>query len=257
LTRRLLRALLAHAVLRVADGSRAVTTTVDVIAAAAARGRLCGVKTTRGVLGDVFDAIDEDGETTDVEVVDSARTENLWRLLPLVDETVARAAAVATGCVTTNSAETMTNTHKQDPEFDEEDWHMLDGTWRVLEELANFGETTRREDGTALVGEEHSAHSTDASPKRATARVAALQRTAFHLAIVYVHAAPIKLVKPQRCLWKLCCQRCYPYRLRVSFSPRKSQAQVPRACTFSSRRWFARKRFSDARTRHAPPSRRV
>lgn len=192
LTRRLLRALLAHAVLRVADGSRAVTTTVDVIAAAAARGRLCGVKTTRGVLGDVFDAIDEDGETTDVEVVDSARTENLWRLLPLVDETVARAAAVATGCVTTNSAETMTNTHKQDPEFDEEDWHMLDGTWRVLEELANFGETTRREDGTALVGEEHSAHSTDASPKRATARVAALQRTAFHLAIVYVHAAPIK-----------------------------------------------------------------
>ena len=70
LTRRLLRALLAHAVLRVADGSRAVTTTVDVIAAAAARGRLCGVKTTRGVLGDVFDAIDEDGETTDVEVVD-------------------------------------------------------------------------------------------------------------------------------------------------------------------------------------------
>ena len=60
LTRRLLRALLSHATLRVENGCAAVVTTGDVIAAAAERGRLDGPRTTRALLGDIFDAVAEE-----------------------------------------------------------------------------------------------------------------------------------------------------------------------------------------------------
>ena len=194
LTRRLLRALLAHAMLRVDGGAHQVTTTVDVIAAAADRGRLNGTRTTRAVLGDVFDAMRDE----DTSMERDTKIENLWGLLPLVEETVARAAGCATGAVTSVAEE---NTQDMST-FDEDECQMLDGTWLVLDELANrtvgTGRLTR-DDPQAQTTQQSSHPVTgdrrdvaDTSPQRAAARLAALQRTAFHLAIVYVHGAPLK-----------------------------------------------------------------
>ena len=226
LTRRLLRALLSHATLRVENGCAAVVTTGAYIAAAADRGRLDGLQTTRALLGDIFDAVSLEPPTPQFA---SVRRENLWGLVPLAEETVARAAAFAAGAVTTPgpsgpsgpfvSGEDKTNMSRGKSAFgegdvcgkalDEDDWQMLDGTWRVLEELADVSATAAEggpgpgPPGPGLGGAERAMSSREgeslsrpggfaAGDRESSARLAALQRTAFHLAIVYVHAAPLE-----------------------------------------------------------------
>jgi hypothetical protein len=222
LTRRLFRALLSHATLRVENGCAAVVTTGAYIAAAADRGRLDGLQTTRALLGDIFDAVSLEPPVAQFA---SVRRENLWGLVPLAEETVARAAAFAAGAVTTTpgpsglSGEDKTNAQGRKSAFgegdvsgkalDEDDWQMLDGTWRVLEELADVSATATEGGpgpgpGPGLGGAERAMSSASsgeslsrpggfaAGDRESSARLAALQRTAFHLAIVYVHAAPLE-----------------------------------------------------------------
>ena len=199
-TRRLLRALLSHATLRVERGYAAVVTTGDAIAAAADRGRLDGPSTTRALLGDLFDAV---ASAPPAARFAATRRANLFGLLPLAEEAAARAAAAAAGAVTTSSSRDSSSRAGAFGEADardrdalvEDDWLMLDGTWRVLEELVDEKQKTDpTRAATELPGEGAARLPPGgigpAGDRESSARLAALQRTAFHLAIVYVHAAP-------------------------------------------------------------------
>ena len=198
LTRRLLRALLSHATLRVERGWAAVVTTGDVIAAAADRGRLDGPRTTRALLGDIFDAV---ASEPPVARTAGTRRENLFGLLPLAEETAAWAAAAAAGAVTTTTTPSVRDASgafgegtppREREALDEEDWQMLDGTWRILEELVD--EKTRLKT-TATAGDAATrlpGWNAPVGDRESSGRLAALQRTGFHLAIVYVHAAPVE-----------------------------------------------------------------
>ena len=210
LTRRLLRALLSHATLRVENGCAAMVTTGDVIAAAAERGRLDGPRTTRALLGDIFDAVAEEAPVAQFA---ATRRDNLFGLLPLAEETVARAAAAAAGSLVTKHTRSSSGSSRDadgadkssgeadgsggdetaKPLFDEDDWQMLDGTWRLLEALAK--DATPSPTSTALASGGEAASRVGgiaAGDRESSTRLAALQRTAFHLAIVYVHAAPLE-----------------------------------------------------------------
>jgi hypothetical protein len=243
LTRRLLRALLSHATLRVENGCAAVVTTGDVIAAAAERGRLDGPRTTRALLGDIFDAVAEEAPVAQFA---ATRRDNLFGLLPLAEETVARAAAAAAGSLVTThtrSSHTRSSRDRDDgadksskssgeadgsgsgdetakpakPLFDEDDWQMLDGTWRLLEELAKDATPSPTSTHALASGGEAASvrvGGINAGDRESSTRLAALQRTAFHLAIVYVHAAPSEASSLSAALQSL--ESLFPALLSVS-----------------------------------------
>ena len=156
LAMRLMRALHAHAVLRVDEGHVAVEATVAAVAASADRGGFDGDALSRLILGDLMEALLEQdpgaagegdratgggaggagggGKAESWTFVDrpglaaSPCGDNLHALLPLVDAAVAEASPAA-------ALEKSQNVDGASSGLDGDTWRMFDGTWKILETL--------------------------------------------------------------------------------------------------------------------------